>query len=70
MSYHLRRPIQWGDRDTDSIPMIVEHIGYSIIFVNICDNPDMPEMIGWEDIEDDDIPGLPFLEDIWIIWYD
>ncbi len=67
MSYHLRRPIQWRDRDTDTISMVIKHIGHSIISPRVYNNPNMPEMIRREDIEDDYISWLPLFESILII---
>jgi hypothetical protein len=62
VSDNPRRPIKWRDRDTRTVAMIIDDIGYAIGSALIRDDRYMPEMIRGQLIEYDDISWLPLCE--------
>jgi hypothetical protein len=68
VSDNPRWPIKWCNRDADTESVIVYHVWNTLIVANIRDNTDMPEMVGWELIEYDNISWLPLFEIFDISW--
>lgn len=58
----LRRPVERGDRDVGSAPMIIDHIWRAVAFSFVRNDADMPEVASRELFEDDDITRLPLGE--------